>query len=250
MTLYLYPYIGGSASVHELKARMGDDLCVLRRERSRFRGGPNKLVVNWGASQCPAEVLRCRVVNSPVDVSRASNKLEAFRAMASEEYPITVEYTDSREVALRWIADGHTVVARTLLSAHEGRGIVLVTRAEELPPGCRLFTKYKKKAREFRVHVFNEYVLVNEKLKRRGTEHHMIRNTANGYVFGRNPVDVPITVSQVGRLACERLGLTFGAVDVIYNQREDRSYVLEVNTAPGIETSVADWYVARLREIL
>ena len=249
MTLYLYPYIRGSASVRELKTRMGDDLCVLRRERSRFRGGPNKLVVNWGASRCPAEVLRCRVVNSPVNVSRASNKLEAFRAMASEEHSITVEYTDSREVALRWIADGHTVVARTLLSAHEGRGIVLVTRAEELPPGCRLFTKYKKKTREFRVHVFGGQHLINEKLKRRGSPAHMIRNSANGYVFARRPENIPADTVPVARLACERLGLTFGAVDVIYNQRENRSYVLEVNTAPGIETSVADWYVARMREM-
>lgn len=248
--IYLYPYIGGSQSVRQLKERMNNELRVLRRERSRFRGGPGKTVVNWGAGRAPAEVLRCRVVNNPVNVGHAANKLDAFRIMHNEADPITVEYTESQEVALRWITDGHTVVARTLLSAHEGRGIVLVTRAEELPPGCRLFTKYKKKAREFRVHVWGNHTLVNEKLKRRGGEHHPVRNTANGYVFARQPKDVPESTVAVAIKAVERLGLTFGAVDVIYNQREKRSYVLEVNTAPGIETSIADWYVTRIRELV
>lgn len=34
--------------------------------------------------------------------------------------------------------------------------------------------------------------------------------------------------------ACNALGLESGAVDIIWNEKENKCYVLEVNTAPGI----------------
>ena len=44
-------------------------------------------------------------------------------------------------------------------------------------------------------------------------------------------------------LAIKVLGLDFGAVDIIYNKQEDKWYVLEVNTAPGIYGTTLDKYV-------
>jgi glutathione synthase/RimK-type ligase-like ATP-grasp enzyme len=38
-------------------------------------------------------------------------------------------------------------------------------------------------------------------------------------------------------------GLDFGAVDVIWNERQQRAYVLEINSAPGLEGTTIDDYV-------
>ena len=38
-------------------------------------------------------------------------------------------------------------------------------------------------------------------------------------------------------------GLTFGSVDVIYNEHRDKAYVLEVNTASGLSGETVDDYV-------
>ena len=42
--------------------------------------------------------------------------------------------------------------------------------------------------------------------------------------------------------AVQHVGLDFGAVDIIYNQREDSSYVLEINTAPGLMGTTGERY--------
>jgi D-alanine-D-alanine ligase-like ATP-grasp enzyme len=75
-----------------------------------------------------------------------------------------------------------------------------------------------------------------------------VRNLANGFVFQRNGIEVPEVVRQVARdtlLAVE--GLTFGAVDVIFNERANRAYALEINTAPGLEGTTVDDYVTFFR---
>ena len=40
----------------------------------------------------------------------------------------------------------------------------------------------------------------------------------------------------------KELGLDFGAVDVIWNEHESKAYVLEINTAPGLEGSTVEDY--------
>jgi D-alanine-D-alanine ligase-like ATP-grasp enzyme len=45
------------------------------------------------------------------------------------------------------------------------------------------------------------------------------------------------------------LGLNFGAVDVIYNEKENKYYVLEVNTAPGLSGTTLEKYVDAIIEL-
>jgi len=46
----------------------------------------------------------------------------------------------------------------------------------------------------------------------------------------------------VALAAVSALGLDFGAVDIIYNEHENQYYVLEVNTAPGLEGTTVEKY--------
>ena len=50
--------------------------------------------------------------------------------------------------------------------------------------------------------------------------------------------------------AVAALGLDFGAVDVIYNEKYGRAYVLEVNTAPGLGEGIAIMYARVFMEKL
>ena len=44
-------------------------------------------------------------------------------------------------------------------------------------------------------------------------------------------------------------GLTFGAIDVIWNEHQQKAFVLEINTAPGIEGTTVEKYAAKFRNL-
>ncbi|MNL18562.1 hypothetical protein D3C87_1397120 [compost metagenome] len=76
-----------------------------------------------------------------------------------------------------------------------------------------------------------------------------IRNHGNGFIFARNedgitPPDVLVQAVN----AVKALGLDFGAVDVIFNDKEQKAYVLEVNTAPGLAGETLQGYVKRFAQ--
>jgi glutathione synthase/RimK-type ligase-like ATP-grasp enzyme len=75
-----------------------------------------------------------------------------------------------------------------------------------------------------------------------------VRNLAGGFVYvaaeaGEGPPD------ELAIKAVAALGLDFGAVDVILG-RDGQFYVLEVNTACGLEERTADKYVEAFKEML
>jgi hypothetical protein len=148
--------------------------------------------------------------------------------------------------------DSKKVVIRSLISASEGKGITICTK-EECNTHAPLYTAYIPKKKEFRVHVWNNQVIdVQEKRKRRGadTEEHQVRNTANGYVFCRDNVVEPDDCRRVALAAVLSLGRTYGAVDVIWQEKSNKCFVLEVNSRPGMEGSTVTKYAdAILRSI-
>jgi D-alanine-D-alanine ligase-like ATP-grasp enzyme len=140
--------------------------------------------------------------------------------------------------------EGATVFCRTLTRAHSGRGIHIATAPEQIVD-APLYTKYIKKQKEFRVHVFKNKVIDLQE-KRRSTDSpdssFLIRNHANGFVFCRDDIVEPAPLRITAILAVKALGLDFGAVDVIYNHHYEACYVLEVNTAPGLEGTTLESY--------
>src|SRR5690606_23689172 len=115
------------------------------------------------------------------------------------------------------------------------------------------WVKYKKKKDEFRVHVAFGRVIDVQRKALRQTDHEgnpidttkidfRIRNLAHGFIFKRHDISVPSCVTEEAVKAVEALGLDFGAADVIYNAAEGKAYVLEVNTAPGLEGTTVESY--------
>lgn len=259
-TDFVFPYKPGSNSARELAQALG--LRRISHTNSRFRGREEKLVINWGASRVPEEVAKCTVINQPDAVAKASDKLQFFQNAECRK----PDYTTDVEQAIEWCREGATVVARTVLNGHSGQGIVLLEEDDtgeieglyvEGVVRAPLFTAYVKKRNEYRVHVFRgEVIDVQRKARRQEVPDEQvnwkIRNHDNGFVFARNGDaigDVPNDCLVQAISAVDSLGLDFGAVDVIYNEREASAYCLEVNTAPGLAGTTVESYVRAFEQL-
>jgi glutathione synthase/RimK-type ligase-like ATP-grasp enzyme len=171
-----------------------------------------------------------------------TDKLTQFNKF-KENNVASPEFTTDRAVAASWIPNS-VVVCRTLLQSSEGKGIVLAETPEQIV-AAPLYTNYVKKKKEFRVHIFGGQVIdVQEKRKKGdfGDRDTRIRNTANGYVFCRNDLREPVGLRDLALSATKALGYSMGAVDVVFNERSNACYVLEVNATPGMEGTTLESY--------
>lgn len=158
------------------------------------------------------------------------------------------EYTTDYQTAVDWVNAGKVILNRTQLNGHSGAGIIIAARAEDVVVGCPLYVLYRKKKSEFRVHVaFGQVIDVQQKRKRSdyvGDVDYAVRNHHTGWIYARENVEGSDTRDALAIHAVSLLGLEFGAVDIIWNERDNAYLVLEVNTAPGLEGTTVEKYVA------
>lgn len=249
MSLYIYPYKLGSESAKALRAKLSAKLgrrILLVKPDGRFKPRRSDKVINWGSSTLPKWDFAKPDLNFPTQIALAANKLLTLTRLHEAEIPVP-EFTTNREEAQQWLADSSTVVVRHTLTGHSGQGIEIVTEGEV--PVAPLYTKYKKKRAEYRVHVFGGQVIDTVQKKKRNAEERpsnfstFIRSHATGWVFCRDGITNCPTRNATAMGAVTALSLDFGAVDIIYNEHENKYYVLEVNTAPGLEGTTLDKYV-------
>ena len=245
----LYPYNQGSASAKALSEALGI-------KRIKHDGKPLNLrgaaIINWGASGLKRELKNVgKIFNPPEAIRKASNKLTTLTIL--KEAGVSVpEFTTDVGEALLWVRDGQTAVARTVLNGHSGEGIELLPNGDpdwhpevdwvEAP----LYTKYVKKVDEFRIHVFQGKVIFQQRKARKKDVpdeevNWKIRNHGNGFIFAHQGVDVALGGVNAAVAAVQALGLDFGAVDLI-RTKDNQFYVLEVNTACGMEGETLNRY--------
>lgn len=253
--LVILPYKMASQSArslsHALSGALGKFVRRVRPE-GNYKPKERSLIVNYGASwQPPWYTGTC--LNKPYFVAKASNKLLSFACFSQEEI-VCPNWTTDINIARGWANSGHVVVCRNLLNSHSGRGIVLAGPETPQMPVSPLYVKYKKKRTEYRIHVFRHTIIdATEKRRMRrdwrpDTFDGYIRNHANGWIYARDNVVLPSDSGPLAVDAVAALGLDFGACDVIWNEHENKSYVLEVNTAPGLEgTTLVNYTNAILR---
>lgn len=212
-------------------------------------------VVNWGVgddTKFPEYDFQYNLLNCPDAVMRAVNKRNAFGIWAGMNVS-TVPWTANKAVAKEWLKAGRTVVVRKILTGHEGDGIVIVEPGMELPD-APLYSQYVFKVREFRVHATREVAFASHmKIKDPKTADQpkswKVRSYANGFIFQRNNVPASAARDALAVQAVSTLGLDFGAVDII-EDKHGKFYVLEVNTAPGIEGQTTPAYAKAIKELV
>jgi len=250
---YIVPYKMGSKSATALGQALG--VKRVDKERNRLVGKNTKTVLNWGNSDIQhQEILKCRILNSPEAVRKAADKLSFFSAMGDS--PIVPKWTTDHARAVEWVSDGKTVFGRKVLTGHSGNGIIVMNsdNQDQWQP-CPLYTMYMPKKEEYRVHFFKDKVIFVQRkamVKDFQNPNFQIRNLQNGFIYANQNIELPVPVQQVVTNFLDdhnALGLDFGAIDVIYNQKADKALILEVNSAPGLQGSTLNAYVEAIRAV-
>lgn len=263
MRTVIYPYKMGSQSAKNL-ARELDALRVYPDRTYRPR--ETDLIINWGNSHNPNWLERiggATFLNRPEHVRVASNKLRTFQALENAGISIP-SFTTDREVAL----DYPTVYVRHDLNSHSGGGIEFIRNnirgscsscgtscascVQTELPHAELYVKGIEARAEYRIHVFNGNVISYAKKRReRGDEpteeQNKIRSHNNGWIFTRENLRRLERVEELAINAVRALNLDFGGVDIVRDEDGD-VYVLEVNTACGLEGETLLSYVNAIRE--
>lgn len=268
MRFIFNPYKNGSRSVEalcEYARSVGDSSRELLVENSRYVHREDHIAINWGRSSLANNPQFGRhgdkVINRSGNVAICANKLKFFRIMTQAHgiKPRIPSHTTDIEAARSWQREGKHVCERHKLDGHSAEGLVIKAPDQALAV-APLYTMYVKKKDEYRIHYYRtgnqtRTIFVQKKVhpnaQRNGQEDidWKIRNHAGGFIFQRNNIVVPDDVYIQSSRAFQASGLDIGAVDVIYNQASDKAYVLEINTAPGLEGESVKEYFDAIKKI-
>lgn len=237
MTIWIYSGDRPSNGAKELSKLAG-----FKRVRTGKFVKNKDVIVNWGCSKIDPKFqyfgeYAKKWLNGTEEIQSSANKLMAFKAMSEagvECVPWCVP--ENHELLKSWQSDDFTIVGRTKLTGHSGDGIVIMEKGEPLQPAL-LYTKYIFKVREFRVHVVGDKVIDTQQKIRdpsREPTSWKVRSHENGFLFARGGVVPNPTRDVLAVSAVKSLGLDFGATDIV-EDKKGNFYVLEVNTAPGLE---------------
>jgi len=151
------------------------------------------------------------------------------------------------------------VYCRTLSRASQGRGIVVAKTRDELV-NAPLYTRGIECKREYRIHMFKGEMIdlvakcIPSRIDDLGSAepNDLIRNHHFGWVFARDAVTIPDEIigqlKEIGSATMSALGLDFGAIDVV-RDFDNNIYVLEVNTAPGMEGTTISRYADAIESL-
>lgn len=248
MRYRVFPYKQGSKSARALADALGGR--VLKLQGSGFNTRPDDVVINWGNIGGSDSTIGHwgGTLNNASRLKRVTNKLLFFQAMreAGLSGIIPDFWTDRKDIP----DDAFPVVCRCVLAGHSGDGIVIASNRDGLVHAS-LYVRYVKKQDEYRVHTGRQkdetvVIAVQRKARSHAVPNHevnwQVRSHKNGFVFVREGVNPPASIIEAAKQALEMSGLDFGAVDVIYNADKKAAFVLEINTAPGLEgQTVADY---------
>lgn len=245
------PYRSYSKSAKALAEALGAKR--LKLTNSKFKARCDDLIINWGNSSVEEHTswgTDADVLNGRGDcVTLATDKLEFFHHFTGRDW-LPQYWTDASEIP----NEAFPIVCRTIITGHSGAGIVIANSRDDLVP-AQLYVKYIKKKEEYRVHIGtyhdgsgnSESCVIDIQQKRRRLYHQnpnwQVRNLANGFIYARENVNPPSSVVEAARECFEGSGLDFAAIDVIWNEHEERPYVLELNTAPGLRGTTLERYV-------
>lgn len=242
------PYKQGSKSAKALATALGGK--VIKLDNCRFKPKEEDIIINWGNTTFNDQAHwgdRYALLNDGDLILCASNKKLFFKGIAETNPEIIPPFwTNKQEIP----ENEYPIVCRSVLAGHSGAGITISSNSDDLV-NAPLYVKYIKKKDEYRVHCGKDWsaprlnteqpptkiIAVQRKARRADCENPnwQIRNHSNGFVYVRSDVNPPQACIDVALKAFELTSLDFGAVDVIWNAQQERAYVLEINTAPGLE---------------
>lgn len=250
MSFWLLPYRNGSESCRLLKNSLG--INSIKLNGSLWKPYDHRWVINWGNTTHPLCEREDEVnfINPPSKVEIAVNKFLTFKTLSDDV--LMPYWTQNKEAVRDWLGHGKEVVARKVLNGYGGQGIQLLTEKDmDNIPDAPLYTMYVPKKSEFRVHFIEGRGIVKLQRKARVLDvpekfiNWKIRNLGNGFIYAlvEDMEDEHYYgLQSMVNIIHAKLGLSFFCADVIYNKLQDSFYLLEVNTAPGLNENTVETY--------
>lgn len=238
----------------------------IKRQGSRFKPRHFHTVINWGNSELPNQWTDlCTIVNDPDFITICTDKLRFFEwcmdknTHGNKDLPRIPKWTSSKETAELWLQEDECekIVTRKILTGHSGNGIIISGKGQRLE-NAPLYVQYIKKKQEYRLHFFkgkedDPFIQRKVRVRDHNSPNWLVRNLLGGFVYANDPNNVgsvPSDVIEQARRAFNITGLHFCAVDVIWNSHYEKAYVLEVNTAPGLEGRTLEYYKNAMTNLL
>jgi hypothetical protein len=255
--IVVYPYKATSESalrlVRNLEAILDQEVLLLHLH-SKHKVLPTDFIVGWGAGNVPdwlppgTKHKFLGYLNGYKDICNSVDKRISFKNFVDNGVPIP-EYTIKTAEANEWLANGEVVLSRMEVEGMRGAGIEInhpdvVDEVWNAP----LYTKFIRKEREIRLHVFNGKVIFGQEktLKKKSSviKNLVLRDNSSWTFEWLGPRDraaLGPTVSAAAVKAIEANGLDFGAIDILFDKNK-RAYVLETNTCPELGSDGAALY--------
>jgi hypothetical protein len=264
--------------------------CTINANRAKFAYLKNVIV--WGSlRELPVSYrselgyAKRTILNSQNAVKIAGSKLKALSVLQNHNIPVPRFATQADiDKLAKWFEEGVEFVLGRDYRHSRGTDINIfhIEDLDVLKYGISdYYLEYIEPYKEYRIQVVNGEVLFNQKKYFRPElfsrlqeelglgdafleESKIIRNNDHGWGFHdvQDPKNVPTAVKNASIRAVNALGLTFGAVDVIWVGSAKASalqatwgdlagaYVLEVNTAPGLRDRNVLKYAEAFRKVL
>lgn len=225
-----------------LKSNEGGKLDVVTVTKPNEIPANIDMLIRWG-NILGLENRKFRfVVNKQACITDAADKLNALKIFSKAKIPVPPFATDKAGA----IKLGYPILGREAVHS-KGTDIKIIIQKKDLDvydfQGINFdyFLKYIPTEREFRVHVFaGEIIKINRKVfvKKEVSYVPFNRSEENGYFFSTDlSAETNQTLNNISEVAIKAvaaLDLHFGAVDLVKSE-DGNIYVLEVNTAPGID---------------
>lgn len=254
--IHLHPYNLGSKSAMALKGYLTEK-GIRAIVSHRLRSDRKRMIVGWGAKALDFPLGRNVLINDPNITRILSCKKRFFEHVKGADQSVFIpDFTSDVNCAREW---GDPVVVRATTTGSGGDGISIVEVGQEIPV-APLYTRYQKKTHEYRLHVLGGEVKEIQRKVFVKTEEKpepddwRIRNHTKGFIF-QTEAECPEAVSTAVLDTLKAFdGLDFVAMDVIYHKPTDKAYVLEGNTAPGLEgprlAIYGDYLINKYREVM
>ena len=198
------------------------------------------IVIRWGSSVNIAWPLD-KCINNPIAIRLAAHGINSLKVMRDADIN-SLEVLNASDLV-------YPVIGRNKINHRAGTDATFIA-SEDLFVKCLYYTKYVPLRTEFRAHVIGtEVVKLLRKVKREEDADDKIRTSVRGWGFFR--VDHKNNYKKVQAeavRALNALGLFFGGVDCGYDTN-GKSVIIEVNTAPALNSDTLQVYIRGLSDV-
>jgi glutathione synthase/RimK-type ligase-like ATP-grasp enzyme len=200
------------------------------------------VLIRWGSSKTFTGKAH-RVLNKKKAIELARDKYNSLIVLKKAGIEVPKISQNPSDLKFPFLArKSHHQEAKDLFLCLQSRDTIQAKKS-----GADYYIQYVPTKKEFRIHIINDKIVkVFEKIP--SYDDKMITFVRNNAFASFKTTDFD-EANKIALKAVKILGLDFGAVDIILGD-DNKLYVLEVNTAPRLNSNTLEIYVEEFTKLL